>query len=206
MIERAQLLRILSCGSDRAHSQDSKDHAGRCPAQPFTLTVTLQQDALSLSVTLHYTAGWNFRAEAVAHWLWLKTTGSGALCMRALVVLVASVYPRLKWQATRTGSLESGRLRIHPHLRPPFFSGSRAFPATFPSQARRENGRERERAKARRSFCPLTYPASCCATATVPCRILPRILRVLPESTGCHSEPFHSIPSTLFAGGQKQSL
>lgn len=121
MIERAQLLRILSCGSDRAHSQDSKDHAGRCPAQPFTLTVTLQQDALSLSVTLHYTAGWNFRAEAVAHWLWLKTTGSGALCMRALVVLVASVYPRLKWQATRTGSLESGRLRIHPHLRPPFF-------------------------------------------------------------------------------------
>lgn len=81
----------------------------------------------------------------MARWLWLKTTGSGALCMRALVVLVASVYPRLKWQATRTGSLESGRLRIHPHLRPPFFSGSRAFPATFPSQARRENGRERER-------------------------------------------------------------
>lgn len=60
---------------------------------------------------------------------------------------------------------------------PLFFSGSRAFPATFPSQARRENGRERERERKlvgafarslirpvvapRQQFPAESYPESC---------------------------------------------
>lgn len=83
---------------------------------PCLITLT---DTVTYTFTFtraHYTTKAESSRVGVALAPGSKTTGSGAVCMRALVVLVASVYPRLKWQAVRTTSLENRRLGIHPHL------------------------------------------------------------------------------------------
>jgi len=114
--------------------------------------------------------------------------------MRALVVLVASVYPRLKWQATRTGSLEG----ILPHLGPPLrWVGVLRVESFQPSTLASRESKSSEELFLRSIIRPVVAPrqqfpcpADCESCEHESCRNQQAAIR-------------RTIPSTLFCGTAK---
>jgi len=179
--------------ADRAHSQ-SKNLAGRCPAQPFTPTVAAKDAlSLSLSLTLHCTTQ---RGLFFGHWHWLRLwvlafENHWAPGLFACAHLLCSSQAFILDWSGRRHALAAWKGYSHT-WGPPFggWESCESSPSSLPLL-------RAERAKAPRSFPALTYPASCCATATVPmsCRLRVLRTRILPESTGCHSQDhsFHFV-------------